>query len=89
MRAMVRRNVAALLTLSVLGILGPAQESKAATASWAAPLDGAYTLRSNWVGNLAPTPTDNPVYSIDGTYTVTFGPAISSYSFQVDAGGAV
>jgi hypothetical protein len=62
MREMVRRNVAALLTLSVLGILGPAQESKAATASWAAPLDGAYTLGSNWVGNLAPTPTDNPVF---------------------------
>lgn len=78
--------VVGLLTGSVLGVLCQVPRSAAATVSWAAPVDGVYTVGTNWVGNIAPTATDNPVFGVDGAYTVTFSQAISSYSFQVNAG---
>ncbi len=77
-----------LLLLAALALLAGPALAQTCTRSWAAPVDGSWSVAANWTPAEVPTSGDVACITAAGTYTVSIGDFVSAPAGTLLLGGA-
>ncbi len=86
---MVTRPTMKTLFRFLLGLALPFLSSTAATISWKAAIDGAWTNAANWSPAQVPGASDTAVINRPGTYTVTLNSAATLGALNLGSGSGI